>query len=41
MSGDRLPVCRSCDKAFSSGRALTQHRRFVHEGARLIRLPAD
>jgi hypothetical protein len=28
--------CRLCSRPFGSGRALTQHRRFVHEGARLF-----
>lgn len=28
--------CATCARTFASGRALTQHRRFVHEGARLF-----
>jgi hypothetical protein len=29
-------ACPDCDAKFVSGRALTQHRRFVHEGQRLF-----
>jgi hypothetical protein len=36
MSDDTALSCPDCDRTFVSGRALTQHARYVHEGAALF-----